>query len=172
MLKIYIANDAACDTSIFDVNAEFEKIMSSVNKDDSWFNNAFEFLDSSECLKKVPSIQSAMIGAVMAVRLGIVSAKLDAARNKGSDLYIMESKNMGAVKIGRTNGGANRRARQLATGCPDVKVVAVFKGKGAIESAAHRELKQHSCGGEWFSISSDHAVSIVAKVLEIAGVAK
>ncbi|MDB2481769.1 GIY-YIG nuclease family protein [bacterium] len=69
------------------------------------------------------------------------------------DLYIIQSSNNGAFKVGISKN-PERRLRQLQTGSPyKLKMVLVLKGKSHLESTLHERLKSFRLGnfkGEWF----------------------
>jgi hypothetical protein len=77
----------------------------------------------------------------------------------------MESKLLGGVKIGRTYGDVEKRARQLKVSCPDIKVVAIFEAKGHAEAEVHRLFSDFGIGGEWFSMSVEEAKTRLQKIL-------
>lgn len=76
-------------------------------------------------------------------------------------LYVLESKRMRAVKVGRTGSDIDKRLLSLRVGCPDVEVVEVFPNFGGIEASVHALLAKFCIGGEWFDVPPDHAVQVV-----------
>jgi len=67
------------------------------------------------------------------------------------DLYIIQSKGIGTIKIGVAQD-CNARLKQLQTANPyELKLVHVFKGMGHLEKYLHKELVDYRQQGEWFS---------------------
>lgn len=67
------------------------------------------------------------------------------------DLYIIQSKGIGTIKIGVAQD-CNARLKQLQTANPyELKLVHVFKGMGHLEKYLHKELVEYRQQGEWFS---------------------
>lgn len=69
-----------------------------------------------------------------------------------TDLYFIQAKNTGMIKIGRSKH-PERRLKQLQTGNSDqLKLIAVFKGMGWRESYLHDYLRKWKVrsNGEWF----------------------
>lgn len=72
----------------------------------------------------------------------------------GSDLYILQSKYTGAIKIGRS-GDPEARLRQLQTGSPyELRLILVLPSKGQLEPQIHKRMRKHRLrreAGEWFA---------------------
>ena len=67
------------------------------------------------------------------------------------DLYIIQSDNFGAIKIGRSKD-PQKRLKELQTGNPNkLKLIATFKDKGWLEKILHEKLAKYRLNGEWFS---------------------
>ena len=75
----------------------------------------------------------------------------------GKDLYIIQSRVTGAVKVGRSDN-PERRLSQLQTGCPhSLKIILIVENGGTLEKHVHDLLikyKTRNHGGEWFSEES------------------
>lgn len=69
------------------------------------------------------------------------------------DLYIIQAKTTGAIKIGRSKD-VHKRIRQLQTGCPyKLKLIVHIPGQGHLERSLHQKLRDHRIRrekGEWF----------------------
>lgn len=75
---------------------------------------------------------------------------------KVDDLYFIQSKKTGMIKIGRSKH-PERRLKQLQTGSPNkLKLIAVFENEGWREYELHHYLKQWKVrsNGEWFTHDS------------------
>lgn len=70
------------------------------------------------------------------------------------DLYIMQSNNNGAFKVGISNN-PKKRLSQLQTGSPfKLKIILILEGKSSLEKDLHSRLRSFRLGsfkGEWFS---------------------
>ena len=67
-------------------------------------------------------------------------------------LYIIQSDQTGALKIGRSKNPKNR-LKQLQTGSPyKLKLLVSVNDKGHLEKRLHERLKNYkaACKGEWF----------------------
>lgn len=73
------------------------------------------------------------------------------------DLYIIQSKNTGAIKIGISKN-VEKRLSQMQTGSPyELKVILKIEKGGRLEKQLHETLKKHrttSANKEWFSYES------------------
>jgi len=72
----------------------------------------------------------------------------------GRDLYIIQSKETGAIKVGRSDN-PERRLHQLQTGCPyTLRLILTLKDGGRHERYVHESMDhlrtRHLNGGEWF----------------------
>ena len=66
-------------------------------------------------------------------------------------VYIIQSHQTGAIKIG-FSADPIKRGKQLQTGSASrLALVAVIPGNRRLEAFLHREFSQHRIGGEWFS---------------------
>lgn len=78
-------------------------------------------------------------------------------------VYFIEAVGAGLVKIGFTDGDPTDRLKQLQTGCPHP-----LRLKGAVQGDARREKAYHAQfahlreGGEWFRLTTELEVFIVA----------
>jgi hypothetical protein len=84
-------------------------------------------------------------------------------------VYIISNQAMpGLIKIGYSTKDPTLRAGELNnTGAPHPYVVlydVLVTGPREIEQRAHKELKLHSVGKEWFSCSVDDAVSVIRRL--------
>lgn len=71
---------------------------------------------------------------------------------KNDDLYFMQEKITGRIKIGRSVD-PERRLKSLQTGNGNqIRIIAVFKGEGYRESYLHDELARWRGKGEWFNV--------------------
>jgi hypothetical protein len=70
-----------------------------------------------------------------------------------TDLYIIQAKTTGAIKIGRSKQ-VEYRIKQLQTGCPyRLRLLVHLPGQGNIERSLHYRLLSHrirQADGEWF----------------------
>jgi len=67
------------------------------------------------------------------------------------DLYLIQAKGSGSIKIGVAKDCA-ARLRQLQTGnSAELRLIHSFKGYGNLERPLHKELKKFREKGEWFS---------------------
>ena len=92
-------------------------------------------------------------------------------KDKNDDLYIMKySFDETAVKIGRSENVEKRRRALEACQNFFVEVVAIFPGKGFLESEVHEKLEAcHSkkgAGVEWFNICAADAPAICGNILK------
>jgi len=75
------------------------------------------------------------------------------SHNWGQDLYIIQQKVTGCLKVGRTND-IERRLDQLQTGSPyELKVIIHIPHKGNLERDIHTTFREYKCWnkrGEWF----------------------
>lgn len=75
-------------------------------------------------------------------------------RRGGRDLYFIQARVTGAVKIGRSSN-VEQRLAQLQTGCPhQLRILLKVPGKGHQERGIHERLASHRIRherGEWFS---------------------
>ena len=91
--------------------------------------------------------------------------------DKNDDLYIMNySFDETAVKIGRSENVEKRRRALEACQNFFVEVVAIFPGKGFLESEVHKKLEAfHSkkgAGVEWFNICAADAPAVLGNILK------
>lgn len=73
---------------------------------------------------------------------------------RGRDLYIIQSRVTGAIKIGRSKD-VHARLKQLQTGSPHkLKILIHVPNKGHLETRLHRHLQCHRLKrtGEWYSV--------------------
>lgn len=71
----------------------------------------------------------------------------------GRDLYIIQQKITGAVKIGRTSN-IERRLTELQVGSPyEIRCVLLLPNQGKLEKILHKRMQNHQLriAGEWFS---------------------
>jgi len=72
---------------------------------------------------------------------------------KGRDLYFIQMRKTGAIKIGRSSN-VERRLGELQVGAPHkLRVLMVVSNKGCIERSVHNKLDHHRLRfdkGEWF----------------------
>ena len=67
-------------------------------------------------------------------------------------LYIIQTDETGAIKIGRSKNPLSR-VKQLQTGSPyKLKLLLILENQGSMEKELHRRLKpfKQNCRGEWF----------------------
>jgi hypothetical protein len=68
------------------------------------------------------------------------------------DLYIIQSGETGAIKIGRTSD-IETRISSLQTGCPyPLRLILLVEGYGHIERELHHKLRSYRTQGEWFHL--------------------
>ncbi len=92
-------------------------------------------------------------------------------KDKNDDLYIMKySFDDTAVKIGRSENVEKRRRGLEACQNFFVEVVAIFPGKGFLESKVHEKLEafqsKKGAGVEWFNICAADAPAILGNILK------
>jgi hypothetical protein len=82
------------------------------------------------------------------------------------DLYLIQSKNIGSIKIGIAQD-CNARLKQLQTANPyELKLVHVFKGMGNLEKYLHKELDAFKLQGEWFSFDcKEHLPKVLLNLI-------
>lgn len=79
----------------------------------------------------------------------VFSVKKERASDK-TDLYFIQSKGTGYLKIGRAND-CERRLKELQTGnALELRIIHVFKGMAWREYELHKLLAQWRLEGEWF----------------------
>lgn len=90
---------------------------------------------------------------------------------KDDDLYVMKySTDDTAVKIGRSDNVEKRRRGLEACQNFFVEVVAIFPGKGYLETAVQHQLQNYQsnkgAGKEWFNISAADAALVCSNALK------
>ena len=79
-----------------------------------------------------------------------IAPKKKVRESDKTDLYFIQSKGTGYLKIGRAND-CERRIRELQTGnALELRLIYVFKGMAWREYALHKELAKWRLEGEWF----------------------
>jgi len=73
----------------------------------------------------------------------------------GTNLYIIQSRTTGSVKVGRSDD-PERRLLQLQTGCPyTLRIILTVDDGGHLERQIHDRMRNYRTrnthGGEWFS---------------------
>lgn len=165
MYQISRIDNSVTMTSLADFDKRLGVLLTRPAKDYAWYCEAFDFVDTSPELENFQSLKKSLILMVCGFYRDAYTAAQKTSQSANT-LYIMESESMGAVKIGRTHFDAEKRASQIKVGCPDIRVVAVFPGMGAIEPLIHRALKEFCVGGEWFSVSPETATAVIEKLAQ------
>lgn len=152
--------DVNSEAMLMPLDQQLGALLKNPIKDYEWFSEAFDLVDKADELANLRSIKGMLSLSVCALYME-ASARLPKESQQNSSLYIMESKLMGAVKIGRTSLDVEKRASQIKVGCPDVRVVCLYEGMGWMEPLVHVEFKDFRIGGEWFAISPEAALNTI-----------
>lgn len=75
------------------------------------------------------------------------------SRRWGLDLYIIQQKGTGYLKVGRS-GNVEERLKQLQTGsATELRIILHVPNRGGLEKDIHRRMSRYKCWnrqGEWF----------------------
>lgn len=159
------SGNAVTMTSLELVEKKVSLLFSDPEKDHEWHRSAFEFIENNDLLHGLTGLRKALITAIGALFSDHLE-KTSTSKMIVNSLYIMESEAMGAVKVGRTWGDVEKRANQLRTACPDIRVSFVYVDKWAVEPAVHRRLRDFCIGGEWFSLSANEVDFVIQEEIK------
>lgn len=140
-------------------DAHLGGIFSNPVKDRAWLDSALDALEGIPALSDLYFIRRSLYLHICSWYHSSITNTTD--RKVADTLYVMASDATGSVKIGRTYFDVKTRAKQLSTGCPDIRVVAEFPGEGWREPYLHRKFIDLCVGGEWFRMTPDDAVAAI-----------
>jgi hypothetical protein len=80
-------------------------------------------------------------------------------------IYFIQGDDGGPVKIGRSRLPPEERVAELQIGYPfgALRVVALTRGPGSLETALHRHFAASRMRGEWFRLSAD-LIGLIATI--------
>lgn len=95
--------------------------------------------------------------------IDIENKSINIENSSGNIVYFIKSSD--AIKIGTTNGNANKRLKELQTGNPE-NLILIGQCNGGVETEAmlHRVLGSYHKRGEWFRADPD-LISIIELII-------